>query len=129
MRVWLVIAGLSGAIAVFAGAYGYHWLAYDDSAQKDFFNLGVQYHVWHSLALLAVALLAGRVDHWSVKGAGACFTAGIVLFSGTLYGFGLTAELISGVAPTGGTLLMAGWLLLAVAGWRAFPQHTGEDGG
>lgn len=123
MKLWLTIAGLSGASAVFAGAYGYHWLTYDDSSQREFFNLGVQYHVWHSLALLAVALLADRSGDWSVKAAGACFTLGIIGFSGTLYIFGLTQELVSGVAPGGGMLLMAGWVFLAVAGWRISPRR------
>jgi len=47
------------------------------------------------------------------------FTIGIVLFSGTLYIFGLTGSLpMSGLAPAGGLVLMAGWMTLAFAATR-----------
>ncbi|MCP5367280.1 MAG: DUF423 domain-containing protein [Hyphomicrobiales bacterium] len=119
MRPWLILAGLNGLVAVAAGAYGWHWLETHESAQRDIFNLGVQYHMWHALALVGVAWLADRMGGRLPAVAGILFTAGLVLFSGSLYAFGLTGVLpLRGAAPAGGFLLMAGWACLVVAGVR-----------
>ncbi|MGB0748969.1 MAG: DUF423 domain-containing protein [Magnetospiraceae bacterium] len=128
MRVnpWLILSGLSGLISVLAGAYGYHWIEYDEVAQRDLFNMGVQYQMWHSLALLAVAVLWDREPTprrrrvLNLSGAG--FTLGILCFCGSLYVFGLTLVLIPGVAPFGGFCLMAGWLALIWTGARRGAQ-------
>jgi len=119
---WLVAAALSGGVATFAGAYGWHWLEADDGG-SDLFAMGVQYQMWHTFALVAVAWFtdarqgtdAGR---WAHR-AGWLFAAGIVLFSGTLYWFGVTGELpVKGAVPAGGLALMAGWAVLAFAATR-----------
>lgn len=60
MRLWLFVAGLNGLLAVMAGAYGSHNLEAADSGSRDVFMVAVQYHMWHALALLAVAWLAER---------------------------------------------------------------------
>ncbi len=62
MRLWLFVAGLNGTLAVMAGAYGWHWLEAADSGLRDIFMMAVQYQMWHALALLAVAWLAGREE-------------------------------------------------------------------
>lgn len=125
MALWLFLGALNGLVAVAAGAYGWHALAGDDGARK-MFEIGVQYQMGHALALVAVAWLATRLNGRRlipVYVAGAGFTLGIILFSGTLYAFGLTGIVpVEGVAPTGGFLLMIGWLALmwiAVRSWRA----------
>lgn len=77
--------------------------------------VGVAYQFVHTLALLAVAGLAARAQRGSVAvtAAGVLFTAGIVLFSGSLYALALTGAVpIDGAAPAGGFALMAGWLAL-----------------
>jgi uncharacterized membrane protein YgdD (TMEM256/DUF423 family) len=115
---------LNGLVAVAAGAYGWHALGGDDGA-RTMFEIGVQYQMAHALALLAVAWLASREEgrrRIPVHIAGAAFTLGSILFSGTLYAFGLTGLVsIEGAAPAGGFLLMIGWLALmwtAVRGLR-----------
>ncbi len=119
---WLVVAAISGGLATFAGAYGWHWLEADDGG-REMFNMGVQYHMWHSLALIAVAWFTdARKDTpggvWAHR-AGWLFSIGIVLFSGTLYFFGVTGELpVTGAAPAGGLALIAGWAVLAFAATR-----------
>ena len=123
---WLVVAALSGFAAVAAGAYGAHGLETDDRG-RDLFARGVQYHMWHTFALLAVAWFtdarkntSGGTDagRWAHR-AGWLFAAGIVLFSSSLYGFGVTGELpFAGAAPAGGLALMAGWAVLAFAATR-----------
>ncbi len=126
MALWLFLGALNGLVAVAAGAYGWHSLAGDDAARK-MFEIGVQYQMGHALALLAVAWLATRFEgrgRIPVHVAGAGFTLGIILFSGTLYAFGLTGIVpVEGAAPTGGLLLMIGWLALM---WLA--ARSGLDG-
>jgi uncharacterized membrane protein YgdD (TMEM256/DUF423 family) len=125
LAIWLFLGALNGLVAVAAGAYGWHSLAGDDGARK-MFEIGVQYQMGHALALLAVAWLATRLEGRRlipVHLAGAGFTLGIILFSGTLYAFGLTGLVpVEGAAPVGGMLLMIGWLALmwiAARSWLA----------
>ncbi len=119
---WLVVAALSGLVAVAAGAYGAHGLTTPDNFRASF-KSGVQYHMWHTLALIAVAWFTEQrrgtnAAKWGHL-AGGLFVAGIVLFSGFLYYLGITGKiLIGGVAPAGGIVLMAGWAVLAFAATR-----------
>ena len=114
MSAWLAIGALNGLIAVAAGAYGHHALAASEPYFRDSFAIGVDYQMWHALAVLAVAWLADRrPGRLAVAIAGWLFTLGIVLFSGSLYHLGLTqTTLIVGAAPVGGMLLIAGWAAL-----------------
>ena len=123
---WLITGALSGALATFAGAYGWHWLEADDGG-REIFNMGVQYHMWHSLALLGVAWFtdsrppteSGQTQAKWGRRAGFLFTFGMVLFCGSLYIFGLTGTLLmAGLAPAGGLALIAGWIILAFAATR-----------
>jgi uncharacterized membrane protein YgdD (TMEM256/DUF423 family) len=120
-RPWLVVAAINGLIAVAAGAYGWHSLEVADSGLRDIFLTGVDYQMWHALALLGVAWLAARrPDSRAVRVAGGAFVAGIVLFSGSLYATAMTGAVpLPGAAPAGGFCLIGGWAALAWAGWRA----------
>lgn len=119
--LWLIIAGLFGGSAVGAGAYGWHSLG-ENEATRQIFMMGVDYQMWHALALLGVAWVSTRREFASSKLpllAGIAFSLGIVLFSGTLYLFAIVGYvMIEGAAPVGGYLMMAGWLTLMVCGWQ-----------
>ncbi len=82
----------------------------------DDFRIGVRYHVWHALGMIAVGLagsLAGA-RNWPLQVAGICFGLGIIGFSGALYGLAVTGNPGFGIAaPTGGTLMIVGWFFLA----------------
>ena len=123
---WMVVTGLVGAAAVGLGAYGHHALPIG-SPEQDAFATGVRYHMWHALAMLAVTLFAdGRDDPRAVWASRAnwFFVTGIVLFSGSLYWFGLSGEIaVEGAAPLGGFNFMAGWAMLAVAATRSPRGH------
>jgi len=121
MRVWLFLGALNGLVAVCAGAYGWHELGGDDGA-RDMFAIGVQYQMMHALGLLAVAWLADRRGRSPVViVAGVAFAVGIVLFSGTLYAFGMTGAVpVEGAAPAGGFAFILGWLALM---WTAVRSH------
>jgi uncharacterized membrane protein YgdD (TMEM256/DUF423 family) len=116
-RPWIVAGALLAALAVAAGAYGWHALK-ADQAMRDIFMLAVQYHMWHSLALIAVGwrcTQGAKSALWAAF-AGIAFVIGIVLFCGNLYDFAATGNLlIPGAAPVGGFSFMAGWVLLAVS--------------
>lgn len=118
-RLWLVLAGVNGAMAVAMGAYAWHALGTDPDA-REMTSFAVTYQMWHALALLGIAALAGRGAGWLVRAAGILFLGGIVLFSGTLYVLGLTGRVfLAGAAPVGGGMMILAWLLLAVAGLKA----------
>lgn len=118
MNIWILLGGLNAALAVAAGAYGWHALGPTPDI-RDVFMMGSQYQMWHALGLLAVGLLLNAAPSRVLLVAGVCFQVGIVLFSGTLYSFGgLMFIPVTGAAPFGGGLLMLGWLLLGVQGAR-----------
>lgn len=103
-----VLAALSGAVAVAAGAFGAHG-AQGDAAE--WLRTGSQYQLAHALA----ALLAVRTEAL----APAClFVGGGALFAGTLYLMALGApRWLGAITPIGGTALILGWLWLA---WTAY---------
>lgn len=118
MNIWTLLGGVNAALAVAAGAYGWHALGHLPEV-RDVFMMGSQYQMWHALGLVAVGLLLDRAPSRALSAAGLCFAVGIVLFSGTLYAFsGLSFIPVEGAAPLGGGLLMLGWLLLGVQGAR-----------
>ena len=114
-RIWMVLASLSGAMAVAAGAFGAHGAS--DPQAKAWLQTGAQYQMIHALAVFACFVL------WRLGGSGAqiaawLFIAGSLVFSGTLYLMALGAPRILGaVTPVGGVMLIAGWIALA---WTAF---------
>lgn len=116
-RFFLISCALSGFLATLMGAVGAHLLRGQlDEHLTQVFQIAVQYHFWHTLALGLVAVLvrqypASRWLRWS----GCAFLLGMVLFSGGLYGLAIGGwGGIAKLAPLGGTSLMVGWLLLAV---------------
>ncbi len=123
--LWLIIGGLNGLIGVGAGAYGWHSLGADD-AVREIFMLGVNYQMWHALAIVAVAISAGNSAMTGSRLptlAGLCFTLGILLFSGTLYAYAIFGFVpVLNAAPAGGFLLMAGWGAIMVIGWKSLRQ-------
>jgi len=109
------IAGLaagSGALAVVLGAFGAHALRNVlDAAELQTWHTAVEYHFWHTLALLAAAVSAP--SRWRSAGAIA-LTLGIVAFCGSLYALALGAPRVLGmITPLGGACFIAGWISLA----------------
>lgn len=103
------------------GAFGAHALkARLGGEALSVWQTAVQYHFWHALALLAVALATPQLSGVWAKAAGWLFVAGVVVFSGSLYALALGAPRALGmVTPLGGAALILGWLALAIAAIRA----------
>lgn len=120
-RLFILIAALAGALGVVAGAFGAHALAERVTAARlETFETAARYQLYHALALLAVGLLAQDVDAGALRAAGYCFTAGIAIFSGSLYLLVLTdTSWLGAVTPLGGVAFIAGWMLLGWAAWTS----------
>jgi uncharacterized membrane protein YgdD (TMEM256/DUF423 family) len=120
MNGWLLVAAISGLLAVVAGAFATHTLQSPaDAHALQIFETGARYHMYHTLAI-GIAAVAMR-DRAATAAATACafFLAGIVLFSGSLYALALTGQhALAMVTPFGGIAFMAGWAVLAFAATR-----------
>ena len=118
-RILVILAGIMGADGVILAAAAAH--------QGDATRLmpASSMLLFHATAILAVAALAERgIIHLKIGlAAGFGFVIAAALFSGDL-----TMRQYAGhslfpmAAPTGGTLLIVSWLLLAVA--AAWPKRT-----
>jgi len=121
-KLFIIIGSLSMSISVALGALGAHALKEKLSERLlSTFKTGVEYQLYHSLALLAVGILLlyfkkGALFNWS----GYLFIAGIVLFSGSLYLLALASAKWAGpITPLGGLSFIAAWVLLALAVWKS----------
>lgn len=125
------IAAFSGFIAVTMGAFAAHSLK-NSLAERMFsaFSTAVDYQFYHSIALLAVAILiAHNGSVRTLRFAAYGFVAGIVLFSGSLYLLALTGAKIFGpITPIGGLCFMFGWLNLAISSWSLTVVKRSDNG-
>ena len=123
-KLFITLASLSGMLAVILGAFGAHGLRgkLDDYAMG-VFETAVQYHFYHTLALVAVGLLALHQPHTALlRSSGWLFVLGLVLFSGSLYALSLSGiKWLGAITPLGGLAFIAGWACLAAAGWKLLP--------
>jgi uncharacterized membrane protein YgdD (TMEM256/DUF423 family) len=119
-RAFLIIAAVSGLIAVILGAFGAHALRGKlEPKLLDVFETGVRYQFFHTFALIAVALLIDKLGAAQLVPAGWLFVAGIVLFSGSLYLLAVKSwKWLGPVTPLGGLLFIAGWVMLLIAAAR-----------
>jgi len=110
---WTVIASISGTLAVVLGAFGAHGLrARVTAEQLASWNTATQYHLLHSVALLALALYAAQSGR-EIRLPASLWTLGMLLFCGSIYLLVLTSQRWLGpVTPVGGLLLIGGWLAL-----------------
>lgn len=127
-NTWLAIAAVNGFLAVAFGAFGAHGLKQIvDESKLTVFQVGVQYQMYHALALLAVAWLAGERPRRLVRAAGVCMLVGIVLFSGSLYALTFVGwRWLGPITPVGGLSLLAGWFLLGVAALRSSSSRVDQ---
>ena len=115
-RYILTFASLNGFLVVALGAFGAHALeTIADDKAIGVFETGVQYHLFHTLALFGNGLLAGQNPAQKLFWVPASlFTAGILLFAGSLYLLGVTGlNWLGVITPIGGLGFLGGWASLA----------------
>ncbi|MBI1263038.1 MAG: DUF423 domain-containing protein [Rhizobiales bacterium] len=120
MKLWLMLAAVSGFLSVALGAFAAHGLQSRVGAQElAVFETAARYQMYHALALIAVAWLASQGGNALVTTAGSAFVIGTLLFCGSLYYLGITgSRALVLVTPVGGLAFLIGWFSLAVAAWR-----------
>ncbi len=110
-------------LGVAAGAFGAHALrARVDAAQLAVWHTAVLYQLVHGLGLLLVSALHTQLhpvwQRWAVR----LMLAGILMFSGSLYLLVLAGQRwLGAITPLGGSLMLLGWALVAIAAWRHRP--------
>lgn len=122
--LFLLLSALFGFTAVALGAFAAHGLKARLAVESlAVFQTGVQYQMYHALALLALAGLSqwlggGALFKWT----GGLWALGVLLFSGSLYILALGGPRWLGpITPLGGLCLLLGWAclcLLAIKAWR-----------
>jgi uncharacterized membrane protein YgdD (TMEM256/DUF423 family) len=113
-RFFFVAGSLMAFLAVALGAFAAHALKLRLSQDMlNIFETAVRYHMYHSLALLAVAWATSRWPQTSVPLAGWSFIFGIIVFSGSLYILSLTGiRWLGAITPIGGVAFLIGWVIL-----------------
>ncbi|KMO27904.1 hypothetical protein VQ02_32385 [Methylobacterium variabile] len=118
-RALIALAGLAGALGVALSAAAAHIAGATSLATA------AQFLLFHAPALLGTALLAGsgRLPPALVRAAGFALALGLALFSGDLSVRALAQQaLFPMAAPSGGMILILGWILVAVAAvWPSRP--------
>ncbi len=114
---WVAVAAVNGLMAVIAGAFGAHALKDRiEPGQLATFEVAVRYQMYHALALMAVAWVMSVRPTRVASASAVCMLAGIVLFSGSLYGLSLAKwRWLGPITPMGGLCFIVGWVLLAIA--------------
>jgi uncharacterized membrane protein YgdD (TMEM256/DUF423 family) len=121
----IITASIFGALAVILGAFGAHSLKKILSPeQMDIWHTAVQYHFYHTFALLFLSTFA-RFKNKIINFSAYCFSIGIFLFSGSLYLMALknilvvgSANVLGPITPIGGLFFILGWLSLFLAAVR-----------
>lgn len=121
-KLFLTIGTILGGLSVALGAFGAHGLKKIVSPETvATYQTGVQYQMYHALALLVIGVLSEKYLGSFINYAGFFFLGGIVLFSGSLYLIvsmhAMNKTVPTGIGiitPIGGLLFILGWVLLLV---------------
>ena len=105
-RIVSALAALLCGLSVALGAYAAHAA---DGLAKQRLAIAAAFAFGHGLALLVLRAREGRL----ATATRIVLLSGVILFCGSLAGAALWG-LPTALAPAGGTLLMAGWLLASL---------------
>ena len=107
-RLFIAVAGVYGALGVALAAAATH-------TGGPLLAPASQMLLVHAPVLFALGLWM-RPRGWAFQSGGIVLMLGVTLFSGDLALRHLGQSLFPMAAPSGGTLMMSGWLILAGAG-------------
>lgn len=104
-----VLASLSAALAVAAGAFGAHGAATPQAAE--WLRTGGLYQLIHAVGALCIMGVA--------RGPAILLLSGGAIFAFTLYAMAIGASRwLGAITPVGGTLMIVGWLWAGWSYWR-----------
>lgn len=118
----LILAGILGMLSVGIGAFGAHGLKQIliENGRLETFETAVKYQFYHTLAIFGIGILMLKYENKLFAYAAYAMTAGIIIFSGTLYALCLTNLTILGaITPIGGLMFILGWLLMVLGAKKA----------
>lgn len=106
-------AAILGASGVALGAFGAHGLrkTVTEPDRLSTWETAARYQLIHAAALVALSASTRRMSPYVAS----LWTAGTVMFSGSLYCLALNKErfkVLGPVTPLGGLLIIGGWLAL-----------------
>jgi uncharacterized membrane protein YgdD (TMEM256/DUF423 family) len=100
------------------GAVGSHWVtAHASEHVASAFQTATGFALWHALALAGLSVaIQSQASARLLRIAALCWMTGVVLFCGSLWlrGLGVDPRIVA-IAPAGGSLLILGWGLTAIA--------------
>lgn len=113
---FLKIGAIFMALAVAFGAFGAHAVENILSPDRfDVYKTAVQYHFYHALGLLILGAVSLQIKNRWITLSGYALTAGILIFSGSLYLLTLLdISWLGAITPIGGVAFILGWLFLFV---------------
>jgi uncharacterized membrane protein YgdD (TMEM256/DUF423 family) len=114
-KIIIALAAILLALAVAAGAFGAHALKNVLSAERlETWQTAVQYHAWHALGLMLIAMIGVQFD-LVVTWPASLILTGIVIFSGSLYVLCLTGiGWLGAITPIGGVAFILGWIVFTI---------------
>ncbi|MEW9670404.1 DUF423 domain-containing protein [Ammoniphilus sp. 3BR4] len=121
LNTFVAIGAINAFLTVALGAFGAHGLK--GKITEDMltvYQTGVQYHMFHSLGLISIGILGGKLASTAMlTWSGWALLVGIILFSGSLYVLSLSGiRVLGAITPFGGVAFLIGWALLAYAAYR-----------
>ncbi|MDG1025688.1 MAG: DUF423 domain-containing protein [Gammaproteobacteria bacterium] len=122
-KLVIMLAGINGFLAVSLGAFAAHALRDRLSPELlNTFQTGVQYHIYHALALFGIGLMMINFPASSILRTSAyLMLAGLVFFSGSLYLLSITGiRWLGAITPIGGVFFLVAWALIV---WFAAKQQ------
>jgi len=119
MNKKIVLTGIVLIVtAIILGAFGAHALKEVLTAKSlNSFEVGVRYQIYHGLALLILGLNA-KTFSFDLRTVFRLILAGVVLFSGSIYGLAMqellnvSMKFFGPITPIGGVLMIVGWFFL-----------------
>ena len=122
-KLIIILAGVNGFLAVSIGAFAAHMLRDRLSPELlNTFQSGVQYLMYHALALLGIGLMMLNFSASNLLRISAyLMMSGIILFSGSLYLLSITGiRWLGAITPLGGLCFLTAWALIV---WFAAKQQ------
>ena len=126
---WISIGAIFSGLSVMLGAMGAHSLK-NVLTEKNLsaFQTATEYMGYHGLALILVGIVSLQLSDngaKALKKVGFLFTAGILMFSGSIYILISDGPRLFGpVTPLGGLCFMLGWFIFAGVMIKHFKNNS-----